>query len=219
MKITFACPSCGAAGSLDSAFIGKQVRCRPCGHRFPIPIPGAVGPEPEIYAMEEPARETPIVVALGPPPESVYVSSPGAEPISGAKPRGPKRATPGSTSRSPRKRTSGFAPRAWMVRRGAVAVFLLTAIALLAPRGTLIAGLTLVVLGSILVLVGYAAGAYGAFSEDFIYGVLYLVVPLYTAYYLITRWDDLRAWFACSTAGVVLVLLGVELIRWSGAVA
>ena len=61
------------------------------------------------------------------------------------------------------------------------------------------------------------AGAYGAFREDFLYGVLYLAIPLYTAYYLVTRWDDLRVWFACSTAGVALVLLGTEVIRWSGA--
>ncbi len=67
-----------------------------------------------------------------------------------------------------------------------------------------------------MVLVGFGAGAYGAFSEDFLYGVLYLVIPLYTAYYLVTRWDDLWVWFACSTAGVALVLLGTEMVRWAG---
>ncbi len=221
MKITFACPSCGSEGSLDSEFIGKQARCKPCGHRFAIPGPGGSGPDPgpEIYAMEEPSRETTDVIATGPAPDSVYLSSRGSEPTSGASPRRSMRAASGSTSRTTRKRTSGFAPRTWLVRCGVVAVLILTAIALLAPRGTLIAGLMLVVLGSTLVMVGYGAGAYGAFSEDFIYGALYLVVPLYSAYYLITRWDDLWAWFACSTAGVGLVLLGIEMIRWSGAVA
>jgi hypothetical protein len=65
-------------------------------------------------------------------------------------------------------------------------------------------------------LLGYAAGAYGAFCEDFLYGFLYLVIPLYTAYYLVTRWEDLWRWFACSTTGVGLVLFGTQLLRWSG---
>ena len=93
----------------------------------------------------------------------------------------------------------------------------LLATALFVPRGVAIAGSAMVLLGMAMVLVGYAAGAYGAFSEDFLYGFFYLVIPLYTAYYLVTRWDDLRGWFALSTAGVGLVLLGTELIRWSGA--
>lgn len=88
--------------------------------------------------------------------------------------------------------------------------------ALLAPRGTWIAGCVLVALGGVLVPLGYFAGAYGAFREDFLYGFLYLVIPLYAAYYLVTRWEDLWPWFACSTAGVGLVWLGTELVRWGG---
>ena len=42
------------------------------------------------------------------------------------------------------------------------------------------------------------------------------MIPLYTAYYMVTRWDDLWVWFACSTAGVALVLLGTEMVRWGG---
>jgi hypothetical protein len=98
---------------------------------------------------------------------------------------------------------------------GVVAVALIT-VAVLAPQGTLIAGIVLLGLGSVMVLVGYFAGAYGAFCEDFIYGVFYLVVPLYTAYYIVTRWEDLWVWAACSTAGVGLILLGTEVVRWAG---
>jgi hypothetical protein len=79
-----------------------------------------------------------------------------------------------------------------------------------------IAGSSLTILGMVMVLVGFAAGAYGAFCEDFLYGILYLAIPLYTAYYLVTRWDDLRWWFATSTAGVGLVALGTAMLRWAG---
>ena len=93
---------------------------------------------------------------------------------------------------------------------------LLLAIGLLAPQGILIAGCILIVLGSVMVLVGYVAGAFGAFSEDSLYGFLYLVIPLYTAYYMVTRWEDLWVWFACSTAGVGLIVVGTEVARWGG---
>ena len=61
------------------------------------------------------------------------------------------------------------------------------------------------------------AGAYGAFSEDALYGLLYITIPLYTAYYLVTRWEDLWIWITCATVGVGLVLIGTEMVRWAGA--
>jgi hypothetical protein len=207
MKITFACPSCGVKGSSDSAAIGRQARCNQYGCRFDVP--GPVGQGPVIYAMEEPARGMTEVIRMGPAPESVYVSSRGSEPTSGATPRRLRQAGSGGTSRAPRSDSSGFATRSWLVRCGAVAVLTRTAVALLAPRGTLIAGLALVVLGSTLVMSGFVAGAYGAFTEDFLYGALYLLVPLCTAYYIITRWETCgpgsparrRAWrSSCSRA-------------------
>src|SRR5205814_432837 len=101
----------------------------------------------------------------------------------------------------------------WLVRGGVSTAVALAAIAVLAPHGTLIAGCALMAVGSAMVLLGYAVGAYAAFREDFLYGLLYLGIPLYTAYYLVTRWDDLWVWFGCSTAGVALVWLGTELAR------
>jgi len=44
-------------------------------------------------------------------------------------------------------------------------------------------GCVLMAVGSLMVLAGYGVGAYGAFREDFLYGMLYLLVPLYAAYY------------------------------------
>jgi hypothetical protein len=97
-------------------------------------------------------------------------------------------------------------------------VVALAAILIFVPNGSLIAGCALMAVGSAMVLAGFAVGAYAAFCEDFLYGFLYLLIPLYTAYYMITRWDDLWFWFACSTAGVALVWLGTELARWGGVV-
>jgi hypothetical protein len=80
----------------------------------------------------------------------------------------------------------------------------------------IIAGAAVVGAGMLMVLLGFAMGAYGAFCEDSLYGMLYLVFPLYTAYYMVTRFEDLWVWFTCSTIGVVLVALGGALAQWGG---
>ncbi len=213
MTISFACPSCAATGSVDASFAGKLARCRHCGHRFTIPVPGESGPE--VYSLDEPAGETVGGTAMSPSPESAFVRSRGSGPAAAA-PRQPKWNAPGSTKRAARKRGSPFAWGTWLLRGGIATGIALAGIALLAPQGPLIAACALMVLGSAMVLVGYGVGAYAAFGEDFLYGFLYLVIPLYTAYYIVTRWEDLWVWFTCSTAGVVLVLLGIELARWNG---
>jgi hypothetical protein len=101
---------------------------------------------------------------------------------------------------------------------GAVAIAI-AAVALFAPGGPLIAACATMAIGCAMILTGYAVGAFGAFSEDFLYGFLYLAIPLYTAYYMATRWEDLWPWLACMTTGVGVVLLGIEIARWGGVVA
>lgn len=216
MKIPFACPSCGAAGSADLSYAGKAVRCKHCNHRFILP--GSGEPEPEDYALAEPTEGMAGCIATGPAHGSAFVPARGDEPSSVTAPRARKRT--GSASRGPivSRQEPVVAWRAWLLRAGVFAAVVIAATALVAPRGTVIAGCVLMALGSGMVLAGYAVGAYAAFREDFLYGFLYLAVPLYTAYYLVSRWEDLWVWFACSSAGVVLVLLGTEMLRWSGIV-
>lgn len=210
MRISFSCPSCNAPGSVDEAFAGRQVRCKQCRHPFALPNSGEA--QADGYGLVEPARKE------APPssnPGSVYAPARGDEPRA-ARPRASTRPGPRAPRRKARREGSGFAWRAWLVRGGILGAVALGLVALIAPRGSEIAGLTLVILGMVMVLVGYAAGAFGAFSEDFLYGILYLAIPIYTAYYLVTRWDDLWRWFACSTAGVGLVLAGTQILRWAG---
>jgi hypothetical protein len=213
MKIPFACPSCAAAGSVDSAAAGKSARCKHCGQRFTIPNPDPVAAEADVLPLAEPAGGGYAVV--DPVPGSTFVPSRGDDPTTAA-PRRPKRSASRSTTRATAKRASRSAwptRLAWLAGTLAITI---AAIALLAPNGVLIAACAVIILGCALILVGYGMGAYGAFSEDFLYGFLYLVIPLYTAYYLVTRWDDLWVWFVCMTSGVGLILLGIEMARWGG---
>ncbi len=216
MTISFACPGCAAPGSVDASAAGRPARCKHCGHRFTIPRPDQ--PEPEVYSLDEPVPNVAAVTGMSPERESAFVPSPGDE-WSAAAPRTAKRRpASGSTKRTASRRRPWFAWQTWLVRGGVGIVLALAAIIVLVPNGTLIAACTLMALGGAMVLVGYAVGAYAAFSEDSLCGFFYLGIPLYTAYYIVTRWDDLWIWFGCSTAGVALVWLGTELARWGGVV-
>lgn len=133
------------------------------------------------------------------------------------RPQRKERSVSRSTSRNIRASKSAFPWQTWLIWGGVALVLILTAIAFLAPDGTWLVGCILVAIGGILVPVAYFAGAYGAFSEDVLYGLLYITIPLYTAYYLVTRWEDLWIWVTCATVGVGLVLIGTEMVRWAGA--
>jgi hypothetical protein len=215
MDVSFACPSCNAAGSVDAIYIGKQVRCKHCGAHFAIPNPEASGPD--VYALEEPAGQSASSIPSSPAQDAVFVPSRADATSTADRPRRSERSVSGPTSRSVRNRKSDFPWQTWLVRSVVALLLILIAIALLAPNGTWLAGCILMGIGGILVPVGYFAGAYGAFCEDVLYGLLYITIPLYTAYYLITRWEDLWVWITCATVGVGLILIGTEMVRWAGA--
>jgi hypothetical protein len=214
MKIPFACPSCNATGSADAAFIGRQVRCKHCGARFTIPDPD--DPDADVYALEgasdAPAQDDSASEAQS----TFFVPSRSDSTPGGDRAARKKRSSTGLTPTRARKEKPAFPWFALLTWSAIVLVVALGLIGLLVPQGTLIAGCVLMVIGSVLILIGYSAGAYGAFREDFLYGFLYLVIPFYTAYYMATRWEDLWVWLTCSTLGVGLILIGIEVVRWAG---
>lgn len=220
MLLSFSCPSCGAAGTVDAAFAGRPGRCTHCNHRFTLPKPGAT--EDESYSLVEPVERRARPAPVGREPESAFVRARGEERTPSSM-TGPsrKRAAPAAASRVRKARPardSDFAWGLWLLRIGGVTLLALVAVALFAPDGPAIVGRVLLGLGSLLVLIGFAAGAYGAFCEDLLYGILYLALPFYTAYYLVTRWEDLWPWFSAATLGVGLVLLGTQILFWAGAI-
>lgn len=212
MRVSFACPSCAAKGSVDSVHVGKRVRCKHCGADFTIPKPD--DEEADVYALDEVAEPPARWVPQSANPEAVFV------PSRSDGERSPDRGRRARQEAAPVRRRRDepeFPWQSWLLGGGIGLAVVLVLIALLAPHGLWLAGCILLVLGSLMVLLGYGAGAYGAFHEDLLYGLLYLSIPLYTAYYMVTRWEDLWAWLTCSTVGVGLILLGTELIRWAGA--
>jgi hypothetical protein len=198
-------------GSLDAANAGKNLKCRHCGHRFVAPEAGE--PEAEVYMLDEPSTATYQETRRPSAGDATFVPSSGDETTRALKPR---RKSQKASPSTPRKRGTDFAWRNWLIGLALVIVVTLVAVSVLVPSGTLIAACVVIVIGCVMLLLGFVVGAYGAFREDMLYGLLYVLIPLYTAYYLVTRWDDLWVWCACSTTGVGLILLGTEIARWSG---
>ncbi len=87
MKIAFACPSCGASGTVDGSLVGKHVRCKHCTHRFAVAGRGKSGAGG--YTLVQPTREPAGVAATVPDPGPVFVPSRGNEPRAVPAPRKP----------------------------------------------------------------------------------------------------------------------------------
>ena len=47
-------------------------------------------------------------------------------------------------------------------------------------------------------------------------GFFFLVFPIYTGYYLVTRFDELWPWFALGTVGFLLSFAGARALQLSG---
>jgi hypothetical protein len=81
--------------------------------------------------------------------------------------------------------------------------------ALLLPSARSGVGRVIALSGLAVLFYGYASGAYIAFTEDDLFGWLYLLLPPFAAYYFVSRWDEMRS-------RLVLVFIGLALLSGGG---
>jgi hypothetical protein len=91
----------------------------------------------------------------------------------------------------------------------ACVVVVLVIVAVFVPGSRLNIGRAIALLGLILFFYGYGSGAYIAFTEDDLYGWLYLLFPPYAAYYFVSRWDEMKS-------RLVMLILGLALLAGGG---
>ena len=205
MGITFACGRCGHWFEVDASLAGRHGRCKRCGHVNVVP------PEEDedgVYALEGVAEASATTEAEV--QEAIFVRAP-SDPEPPPAPARRRRKKPARKVRSERAEPEPTGPGAWRgpVRLALGAGAILHGVALLVPGGTMIAGIALAVVGLLGVGAGYAVAAYAAFQEDALYGWLFLLIPLYAGYYIVSRWDVMWPWFGAMAAGAaVLVLAG-----------
>lgn len=210
----FSCPSCAAPGRAKVEWAGRAVRCKHCKATFTLPTPGEA--EADAYDLAEPVHLTPSPASAGSPgagATSTFTRSYRDAPLPDVPREVPRR-----------RRRSGRSPREELLelkddrRARIVGSFALLGVVVaigtfVVPGFGLIGGWAMTGVGLLMIAVGFSVGAYAAFREDFLYGFAYVVFPIYTGYYLVTRFDDLWPWFAISTAGFVLFMIGTKALE------
>ncbi len=101
---------------------------------------------------------------------------------------------------------TGTLPRL-LVLLGVIAIVLIV-VGYFVPSARRLSGLALALPGLLLCLYGYATAVYIAFTEDDFYGWLFLLFPFYAAYYVVSRWDEMRSRLIMVCLGLALLAVG-----------
>jgi hypothetical protein len=207
MKIPVTCERCGKRYEVDGAYAGKRGKCAACGERMTIPGADytAFSPpaEPDAYQLDD---------AHGTEQPNLFTPAHGKESLEGPPPRRrAKKNAQGSLDKRLRRSASSHPALSGRTTLIALAVVLVAAvtIAFLVPGTRMNIGRAVALAGLILFVYGYASGAYIAFTEDDLYGWLYLLFPPYAAYYFVSRWDEM-------SSRLVMLIVGLALLSGGG---
>lgn len=112
------------------------------------------------------------------------------------------------------KKTRAQGAPVWVYFIAFAGVLAFVACMLLMPRDTAfrINGIGLIVFGQIIVTIYSILMLIVAFQEDVICGVMYLLVPFYALYYLVTRWSRLSGYFMMILLGYFFMSVGWGMI-------
>jgi DNA-directed RNA polymerase subunit RPC12/RpoP len=212
MKIPVTCATCGKRYEVDGAYAGKRGKCATCGARMTIPSEdhAASSPpsEPEAYQLD---------LAHDSEQPNSFTPAQGSEGLGEPPPR--RRMKKKNTGRSDARRGnsasshSALSGRVTLIGLTCVAVVLVI-LAIFVPSTRMNVGRGIALTGLILFVYGYASGCYIAFTEDGLYGWLYLIFPPYAAYYFLSRWDEMSSRLVMIVIGLTLLVGGGRLLEF-----
>ncbi|GAB5406109.1 MAG: hypothetical protein Aurels2KO_43400 [Aureliella sp.] len=227
------CQECQATLKIAATALGKKVRCPKCSQTF---IAGAATEQP--VAPEQAAIETfePFADDMfsGLPGESPSTASsdstsqipdlgnlafdtPSSDPYAAATPAfsgGYQPYAPPPAKKKKKRRASSDDWQSWLTEPRQLAIlmaivagvsFILSAI----PFFGIFVFFVILVLYFVVSMVGGIWLIVVAFQEDAVQGLLYLFLPFYALFYLITRWDTCRAPFMLCIVSLVSVICSV----------
>jgi hypothetical protein len=207
MKTPVTCGGCHRQYEVDDRFAGKTVKCPNCGKLISIPAA-----EPAAAAAPLDFDEYQLGDPLEPAPSS-FRASPDKSREERTQGQGRGRAKKKTSRRSTRRDRSrgpsenGVSLPMILISLTAVAIGL-ALVATFVPGARKTVGVALALPGVLLCLYGYASGIYIAFTEDDLYGWLCLLFPFYAAYYVVSRWDEMRSRLIMVIAGLTLAAIG-----------
>lgn len=201
MKISVVCEECGQRLEVPETLAGRRGKCPQC--RTTIAIPAA--------EHESPSPSPDDGYGLG---SQSYVSEASTFVRTAGRERSDDPDHPARTAKRPRpprkkqQRETGVDWNAAGTRKALALslgiVVVLAIVALFVPRMMVVVGSVLALVGVILTLYGYVTAIYIAFTEDDLHGWLVLIFPFYAAYYLVSRWDEMKS-------RLVMILIGLAL--------
>jgi hypothetical protein len=213
MKIPVACAGCHRQYEVDERFAGKTLKCAYCEKSMSVPVAEGAAQQP-LRAIDE--------YELDDPGEAVGSTFRPARTKSDEEPAGLQR-TGGvkkkKTRLSTKKRERRREPAESILSNPTVLITFVTVAVVLAILGYFVpglrrtAGVTLALPGLALCLYGYASGVYIAFTEDDLYGWLFLLFPFYAAYYVVSRWDEMRSRLIMVGVGLALLTIGGQFLE------
>jgi predicted Zn finger-like uncharacterized protein len=210
MPIDAQCGSCTAKYRVVDTAAGRRVKCRRCGNG--IDLPGQAVPADAIAVLAQLEKTAPPAAAA--PDAALFqyravMSTVTAPVISGpTKKHGTSikdlQVAGGKPVGKDKRGGGGGLPGGMMIPMivGGI-VLLLAGLSFLSPIFTL----ALLGFGYLLMFTGSVWGLLTAFRENSLCGTLYLVLPFYSLYYLLTRWYEMKFPFLTSLTGFAIFFL------------
>jgi hypothetical protein len=212
MKIAVACPRCHRRYEVDSQFAGKTLKCAHCEKSMTIPAAELpvqpLAPAFSEYELGDSHQTAP----------STFRTAPARN--GGEKTQDRRRVRKmKKTGASAQRRNRGWKPventrmlPTILISLAAIAV-VFAVVGYSVPGARKTAGVAFALPGLLLCLYGYATAVYIAFTEDDFYGWLFLLFPFYAAYYVVSRWDEMRSRLIMVGVGLALLAVGGNLLE------
>jgi hypothetical protein len=213
MKIPVACPGCDRRYEVDDRFAGKTLKCAHC--EKPMTIPAA---DPPTQAAVPTSSEYELGAAAHQIEPSTFRRASARRENDTTQDR--KRARPRKkTGKTAKRKKRGREPVVNADTLPTILISLAAITIVLALLGYFVpsvrkwAGMSLALPGLLLCLYGYATAVYIAFTEDDFYGWLFLIFPFYAAYYVVSRWDEMRSRLIMVGVGLALLTVGAKFLE------
>ena len=207
-----ACGGCHRRYEVNERYAGKTVKCAYCGQPMPIPVAKPVGfspasaPAHDEYQLGEPVETEPSAFQASPERRREEQAARSDRPRKNTRKRSKKRESERAGL------GEYFSLRVMLISVGVAAV-VLALLTVLMPTARKPVGVAIALPGLLLCLYGYSSAVYIAFTEDDLYGWLCLLFPFYAAYYVVSRWDDMRSRLIMVVAGLVMLAIGARMLE------
>jgi len=228
--IRFPCPGCDKKLGIPEAMAGRVAVCPKCKHKFRVPRQETMEAEGDVEervaAAPRPVRPAPSAKTRRPVEEDderpakrsrrpVEEEGDEAEAVRPAREverddedeNEPARPIRKRRKKRRRKQSNGIAGMPPLVIVG-ISVFGVCLVLALASFFVPLLAIVPIGLGWLLMLAGGIWFLVVAFQDNALAGILCLVIPFYSLYYLITNFDAEKKPFMLQAAGMVLLMLG-----------